>query len=547
MRAALGVWAVLGCTSVGSIYALQQHSHALSEEVSAPTVSSEFPDPLHHHYHQYHHRHIRVYPHASSSVWRLRRLHQNANRDWWEPDNILAQGDSLLSSLVGGEFTTINKDSSAPGSSPTVHPNNHLLSSHEFTTINKNSRASPTDEASSSAASKVASQTSSSGDDEDKETSSQVPTKSSTSRSVASSTQTQEDSSTPGAVQSTSSTTMKRSSRSSSPTSSSLSSLSSSSLSSSSSTGNGDNVERTSATPSASSQESLASSQESSVRSPSSRASSAPMPTTSDADDESAKAQPSSSSGTPGSQSPMDPSQHMSNADSDGHDHTGLIAGVSTAGGVVVAALLLFMLYWLWKSRKSREEISYPDVTHDSAISSSPLPARQTGGAGFEMEHDRVYDDDVFSHARTIKPMDSFGDESMMQARSGGVPESYVNVPDEVSRPPSYEQQPSTALTQMAPVRHPPSLIPSGPPLEDVQPSLPPQVDSTVPAKSGTSQHVPISMPEAVTEEQGRHASATCSASTVPRINTLLSVSCIPTRLSSRTTMHPAPRELYHG
>ena len=546
MRAALGVWAVLGCTSVGSIYALQQHSHALSEEVSAPTVSSEFPDPLHHHYHQYHHRHIRVYPHASSSVWRLRRLHQNANRDWWEPDNILAQGDSLLSSLVGGEFTTINKDSSAPGSSPTVHPNNHLLSSHEFTTINKNSRASPTDEASSSAASKVASQTSSSGDDEDKETSSQVPTKSSTSRSVASSTQTQEDSSTPGAVQSTSSTTMKRSSRSSSPTSSSLSSLSSSSLSSSSSTGNGDNVERTSATPSASSQESLASSQESSVRSPSSRASSSPTPTTSGADDESAKAQPSSSSGTPGSQSPMDPSQHMSNADSDGHDHTGLIAGVSTAGGVVVAALLLFMLYWLWKSRKSREEISYPDVTHDSAISSSPLPARQTGGAGFEMEHDRVYDDDVFSHARTIKPMDSFGDESMMQARSGGVPESYVNVPDEVSRPPSYEQQPSTALTQMAPVRHPPSLIPSGPPLEDVQPSLPPQVDSTVPAKSGTSQHVPISMPEAVTEEQGDMPAPHALQNGAPYQHFVVGELYPDTSFQSYYDA-PAPRELYHG
>ena len=248
----------------------------------------------------------------------------------------------------------------------------------------------------------------------------------------------------------------------------------------------------------------------------------------------------------PGSQSPMDPSQHMSNADSDGHDHTGLIAGVSTAGGVVVAALLLFMLYWIWKSRKPREEVNYPDVTHDSAISSSPLPARQTGGAGFEMEHDRVYDDDVYSHARTIKPMDSFGDESMMQARSGGVPESYVNVPEEVSRPPSYEQQPATVVTQLAPVRHPPSLIPSGPPLEDVQPSLPPQVDSTVPAKSGTSQHVPISMPEAVTEEQGDMPAPHALQNGAPYQHFVVGELYPDTSFQSYYDA-PASRELYHG
>lgn len=100
-------------------------------------------------------------------------------------------------------------------------------------------------------------------------------------------------------------------------------------------------------------------------------------------------------------------------------NHTGLIAGVSTAGGVVLLALLGAVLAKLFGHRIKRyfrnEEIKWPEMQQDTAAASAPLPARHTGGAGFDMGNET--DDEFGEHEMretSLKPADSFGNASML-------------------------------------------------------------------------------------------------------------------------------------
>ncbi|WFD32625.1 hypothetical protein MSPP1_003673 [Malassezia sp. CBS 17886] len=103
-------------------------------------------------------------------------------------------------------------------------------------------------------------------------------------------------------------------------------------------------------------------------------------------------------------------------------NHTGLIAGVSVAGGVVLLALLGVAAYMLFGGRirqmlRRREEIRWPELRQE-ASGAAPLPARQTGGAGFDMG-DESDDDapDPMMHEVSVKPADSFSNGSVMTAQ----------------------------------------------------------------------------------------------------------------------------------
>ena len=67
-------------------------------------------------------------------------------------------------------------------------------------------------------------------------------------------------------------------------------------------------------------------------------------------------------------------------------NHTGLIAGVCTAGGVVILGLLLFLLYKLIGRRnaaKRKDDAVWPDVSHEANYESAPLSTHPTSDAGF--------------------------------------------------------------------------------------------------------------------------------------------------------------------
>lgn len=101
-------------------------------------------------------------------------------------------------------------------------------------------------------------------------------------------------------------------------------------------------------------------------------------------------------------------------------NHTGLIAGVSTAGGVVLLAIIGVVIAKLFGRRIVRsfrnDEIKWPEMQQDATAPHAPLPARQTGGAGFDMGgesddegNERTMHDDSF------KPAESFGNGSLLQ------------------------------------------------------------------------------------------------------------------------------------
>ena len=115
--------------------------------------------------------------------------------------------------------------------------------------------------------------------------------------------------------------------------------------------------------------------------------------------------------GTPTSE-PAEP-QHKDN-------HTGVIAGVSTAGGVVLLAIIGVVVAKLFGRRIVRsfrhDEIKWPEMQQDAAAASAPLPARQTGGAGFDMGGES--DDEGHEHTMhddSFKPAESFGNGSLLQ------------------------------------------------------------------------------------------------------------------------------------
>ena len=101
-------------------------------------------------------------------------------------------------------------------------------------------------------------------------------------------------------------------------------------------------------------------------------------------------------------------------------NHTGVIAGVSTAGGVVLLAIIGVVVAKLFGRRIVRsfrhDEIKWPEMQQDAAAASAPLPARQTGGAGFDMGGES--DDEGHEHTMhddSFKPAESFGNGSLLQ------------------------------------------------------------------------------------------------------------------------------------
>lgn len=376
-------------------------------------------------------------------------------------NNILEQGSNLLSSLVGGEFTTINKNSRASPTSSThatrstqAKGGGALPSSHEFTTIDKNSRAS-----SSSSTSSTSSPTTSTSSHATS-TSSSTPSSSHTSSSPSSSTSKSDSKTGAGAGGGASSTpsTMRRSSRMSSSTSSETPTKSSS--------GDGVGSSSTPASTGNSVSETQSTSSPSSAPSSASNASSG----SSDASDSGNKSDEESKSSSPS----MNNASNARKPDEDGGtDHTGLIAGVCTAGGVVILAILGFVLYKLLNKRagstnKPEQAIQWPDVTYDAGPTTQPttlVPAQHDapGDTSVDMSG---YDDNPFNNH-------VHGAAAPISAQSQTVPESYVDVPPATFGYTSDgHTQPVTESTALA-TTHPAALVPSQSPTPNVPVSVP--------------------------------------------------------------------------
>lgn len=97
---------------------------------------------------------------------------------------------------------------------------------------------------------------------------------------------------------------------------------------------------------------------------------------------------------------------------------TPVIAGVSVAGGVVLLAIIGIVIAKLFGRRIMRwfrqDEIKWPELQQDTAAAGAPLPARQTGGAGFDMGDES--DDDhreMPMQEAGVKPVNSFNTGSM--------------------------------------------------------------------------------------------------------------------------------------
>lgn len=81
-------------------------------------------------------------------------------------------------------------------------------------------------------------------------------------------------------------------------------------------------------------------------------------------------------------------------SDDSGSSHTGLIVGVSVVGGLALLGALIF-LYMKFGGKRFSDyqdddaDIKWPELKHDdNAAAMQPLPARRTGGAGFDMGDD---------------------------------------------------------------------------------------------------------------------------------------------------------------
>lgn len=153
------------------------------------------------------------------------------------------------------------------------------------------------------------------------------------------------------------------------------------------------------------------------------------------------------------------------NSKDGGDNHIGTIVGVTVGVGVPLVAAALFCLYWFFGRRKRRnDDIQWPDINHDSGMATTaPLPARQTGGAGFDMghEHDSFYEE---SQPHGLKSADSYGAESMMQSRDAhAVPETYVQQPYDAYAQQAQQEYDQYAQQQYNALQHanrPPPLAP---------------------------------------------------------------------------------------
>ena len=94
---------------------------------------------------------------------------------------------------------------------------------------------------------------------------------------------------------------------------------------------------------------------------------------------------------------------------SDSGPSKGLIIGISVAGGVLILAALVFLYLKFGGKRFSGFEdndadIKWPELKSDpDSAAMQPLPARRTGGAGFDMG-----DDSDNGHEGSLKGRDSF-------------------------------------------------------------------------------------------------------------------------------------------
>ncbi|MCO5549526.1 hypothetical protein L7F22_002998 [Adiantum nelumboides] len=180
-------------------------------------------------------------------------------------------------------------------------------------------------------------------------------------------------------------------------TSSSLSSSSSSSFSSSTRTSSS----TTSSIPSSTSTSTPTSSSSSSTTTPTS--SSVVLLTST--------IEPTSSSTT----APAPAQTSDSSQDNGGGSHTGLIVGVSVVGGVAILGALIFLYMKFGGKRFSDYEnddadIKWPELkTDENAAAMQPLPARRTGGAGFDMGEDSDNGHDMNNLGGDAHSMNEYG------------------------------------------------------------------------------------------------------------------------------------------
>lgn len=107
-------------------------------------------------------------------------------------------------------------------------------------------------------------------------------------------------------------------------------------------------------------------------------------------------------------------------ADNDGNSHTGLIVGVSVVGGLALIGALIF-LWMKFGGRRFSDyqdedtDIKWPELKADGeSAAMQPLPARRTGGAGFDMgnEFEEMRDTD----GQSMAEYGTNGRDSMMDS-----------------------------------------------------------------------------------------------------------------------------------
>ncbi|PWN35182.1 uncharacterized protein FA14DRAFT_154606 [Meira miltonrushii] len=121
--------------------------------------------------------------------------------------------------------------------------------------------------------------------------------------------------------------------------------------------------------------------------------------------------QPTSSS----SAAPAPAQTSGSSQDNSGSSHTGLIVGVSVVGGVAILGALIF-LYMKFGGRRFSDydnddaDIKWPELkTDENAAAMQPLPARRTGGAGFDMGEDSDHGHDMNNLGGDAHSMTEYG------------------------------------------------------------------------------------------------------------------------------------------
>ena len=387
----------------------------------------------------------------------------------------LAEQLADLSSLVGGEFTTLGINHQAPSakSSSSSRP----LNGGEFTTLRtdqpapsaksspSHSKADRTGPTSSRASGKSDSKSNVVGANSarDSTTSSLAPSEKSSLSSEDSAYHASKMRSQSSAAAAKSQSRASSSSKASSSASSSASSKASSSASS-----------RTSSRDSSSSNTERSSQRGAGGGS----SSSAPTSQTTVSHTNDTPVTKTVSSSVTGEPTP-DPHENLSQGKAHDHsDHTGVIAGVSTAGGVVLLALAGFLIYKFFGhniSKKLRgDEIRWPEVSHDTgAGASAPLPARSTGGAGFEMgrESEEEPELSVVSEAPPAPDAHENPFEGAAPVSYGATYPDVPPVPSYAEAVPGYPEgaplqpEPAVGSQGAAPERHmlPAALVPSHP------------------------------------------------------------------------------------